>query len=464
LKIRNKTLYSKVKNFVFSAIKLLKKLASKEALPVQQITRYSFKKNIGYSKDEELEVDFFLFIFRHMDEIDKLPDFKECAKYILKNPVTRRATGWRTKDGQPAKDLPLKLDCFRILYSLLGIYLKRVRKFSFVESEFKETYMEFEKYGYKSIVSYRLTAPLQGLSGSIGEVNFGNTLKLRRILDSEKAAYLQAVTEPFGIPSSFGFLDITEVEYTLETIYSHRKDTAINTSSCRKGFEDIVTTLRLFKSGRFGFDVIKTETTSWAPHAHTSYGWGPSRQDLILRGFYDLDKSEKPGLLRLWRRFKSFKKAAGSSQDGKHISLALKRFNFGVEESDAENRIIDFFVAFEALCLPERDELTYRLSNRVAIMLGKNDEEADSIREFMTKAYRLRSEIVHGGEVKPITIKGETVNVNDTAQRIEKYLRETLKFVLVLSKKYKKRERIMALLDKSLIDTKIRRQLRKLKL
>jgi len=304
-------------------------------------------------------------------------------------------------------------------------------------------------------VLHKVTAFLKGLSGNIGEVNFGNGFKVRRISDLEKNMYKKQLLQPFSPP--FKDWDILSIEYVLETMYPHRKGAPLNTSFHRKRFEDIVTTLRLFKAGRVGFGFIKTESITWDPIGGTIYSGGSYRQGNIFPASYKLDVPEKPELLRLWRRFRNFNKTVGSSKSGRYINLALKRFNFGVEESNHENKIIDFFVAFEALCLPEKDELAYRLSNRIAMLLGKNIEEAEKIKKFMVKAYTVRSNIVHGEEIKSITIERKEIKLGEFAQRVEQYLRESLKSFIMLSKKYKKQKSITDLLDKSLIDVKTRK-------
>jgi len=124
LKVRNKTLYAKVQKFLMAAIRLLKKIEAKERLPIRQSREYSFEKT-GLSMREEFKVDISLFVFKHFKELDELSEFVDCAEYILKNPVTRKAMGWKDKDGQPAKKIPLNIDYFRILYSLLLTYLKK---------------------------------------------------------------------------------------------------------------------------------------------------------------------------------------------------------------------------------------------------------------------------------------------------------------------------------------------------
>lgn len=404
LKVRNKTLYKKIENFVTATIDLLRKFALEEALPLSHASLF----------EKRLETDFFHFIFRHSMEIQKLSEFVNCAKYLLRNSVTRRALGWTDEQGQPAQDLPFKLTYFRLLYSLLGHYINEVGQLSFVRNKFDIIYMEFEKHIYTSTVLYKMTAPLSGISGDIEKVDFGGNFKLRRILDSEKAAYLQLAAEPF--PNPFGDLDIELVDYVLEVPNYHHKGKSLDISFCREGLEDIVTVLRLFKLGLVEFSVIKTETITWTPFATTTYAFGHRLHDTRFAASYELNKSEKKGLLRLWRRFKSFKNAASSSRSGRYANLAIKRFNLGVEESDYENKIIDFFVAFEALCLPEKDELAYRLSSRLALLLGNSDEEAERIRKFITKAYAIRSRIVHGAEIKSISINGESIELREFAQ------------------------------------------------
>lgn len=445
MKIRNKTLHKKVESFIIASVQLLRRLASKGTYPVLPQLSY----------EEEGKPDFHHFVFMHSHYLEKLPEFVDCAKYILGNPTTRKATGWEDKDGKPAKDLPFKLRYFRILHVLLGQHLKQVGNLSFVRSDFDKLYMDFEKYVYTSKVIYKVTTPLKGFSGNIGELDFGNGFKIRRISDLEKSTYEKQLHQPS--PSYLKDFDVLSTEYILETIYSHRRGTALSTSFYRKRFEDIVTTLRLFKKGGVGFDFIRQEAITWDPLGVSMWSWGSYRQGKIPPASCKFDISEKTELLRLWRRFKRFKKTVGSSQSGRYINLALKRFNFGAEESNHENKIIDFFVAFEALCLPERDELTYRLSNRIAILLGKNDEEAEKIKEFMVKAYRVRSKIVHGHEIKSITIEGKNIGLGDFAQRVEQYLRESLISFIMLSKKHKKQKSIIDLLDNSMINTKIRK-------
>jgi hypothetical protein len=58
--------------------------------------------------------------------------------------------------------------------------------------------------------------------------------------------------------------------------------------------------------------------------------------------------------------------------------------------------------ALEALLLNDsKSELTYRLSMRVAYLLGTNDETRKRLFRDVKEFYDLRSTIVHGSQIKP---------------------------------------------------------------
>lgn len=115
----------------------------------------------------------------------------------------------------------------------------------------------------------------------------------------------------------------------------------------------------------------------------------------------------------------------------KSLHLACKRFQRAYGESEAEDRLIDFMIAFEALFL--RGEKAGASSGQIvavacSALLGKNDEEREEVRGFLTKAYSIRNCIVHGSEYKePIVYKNKEYNMSEFVSKIEEYLREAIK-------------------------------------
>ena len=116
----------------------------------------------------------------------------------------------------------------------------------------------------------------------------------------------------------------------------------------------------------------------------------------------------------------------------------------GSEEKDLENKMIDFFVAFEALYLVEKLELSYRLALRTATLLGESSQEKKEIFSFMRDAYNLRSQIVHGD---PPKIRKKMVNLKDYLPKLESYLRRSIVKYLEMLRDFKNQEEILYTLD-----------------
>jgi hypothetical protein len=116
------------------------------------------------------------------------------------------------------------------------------------------------------------------------------------------------------------------------------------------------------------------------------------------------------------------------------LHLACKRFQRTYGESDAEDKLIDLMIAFEALFL-KGEKIGTSSGKIVAVacshLLGKSDEERDKIRASLLKAYKIRSSIVHGSVYVP-TVKDNIVvnDLSDIVSEIEDYLRESIKRLL----------------------------------
>jgi hypothetical protein len=455
LVMRNETLHRKVEKFIIASVTLLKGFASKESVS---------RIRIGTSK-EDSKIDSFAFVFQHFKDLEKLPEFIDCAKYLRQNPVTLKAInrGWRDKDGNLIKEedlrkkLPLKLDFFRDLHYLLSRHIQENNDFVFSRNKFDRIYKKFERGVYSKNIRYRLTSLLEGFTGDIEELNLGNNFRIRKMTEEEK----RSVLDEFPPPTPFSVLDMIGHEYVLEVTLSQAKGTTPNVNLVQEVFDDIVTVLRLFKSGCVTARGIKCEPISWSFFGRSFYG-KDFRSGIVPPGIYKLNKSEMRSILKLWRRFRTFRRNKGFSEDANYFNIALKRFNFGIEGNDAESKIIDFVIAFEALCLPKSGEHRYKFSNRVAILLAKNSGDAEKIREFMKKAYDVRSLVVHGGRSKPIVIDRKIIDLKTFTPKLEEYLRMMLRAFLALSTKGKKRNDIIALLEKSLFDLKTKRLLHSL--
>jgi hypothetical protein len=149
-----------------------------------------------------------------------------------------------------------------------------------------------------------------------------------------------------------------------------------------------VRTGRLFMSRR-AFLPTRLPGQSWMGTAI----WSPGTTSTI-------DEADLPGLCHcysLLQRFESTSVAAWNN-----INVALRRFT-AIYESDwnqLEDRVIDAVTAIEAL-LGSDQEITFKISTRVAGILATNDNERVALFNEMKQYYEVRSKIVHGNDLKP---------------------------------------------------------------
>jgi hypothetical protein len=84
----------------------------------------------------------------------------------------------------------------------------------------------------------------------------------------------------------------------------------------------------------------------------------------------------------------------------KFLGGAISRFSYGHERHRLEDRVLDLFIAAEALFISEdgnTGEINHRLAERAALFIGGSDTaQCKHIFQFMKTAYGLRSTIAHG--------------------------------------------------------------------
>ena len=106
------------------------------------------------------------------------------------------------------------------------------------------------------------------------------------------------------------------------------------------------------------------------------------------------------------------------------VNLALRRLNDADLRMTDADRLLDCWVALEALFLTERMELKYRASLRIASFLGSDSEDRKTIKKKVGASYDLRSAVVHGD---PLDSTAKVQELRDTAQWTEMALRDVLK-------------------------------------
>jgi hypothetical protein len=156
---------------------------------------------------------------------------------------------------------------------------------------------------------------------------------------------------------------------------------------------DALSALRLVKPGQVGVPFITKRCIrpTFGKAGGTQISSSPDSGSFFAG--YQLDADAASSATTLYRRLRAAP-PAGS------ILLALRRFNQAFARRDPADKLIDFWIALEALFLPDGNaELTFKAALRVAYYCGATVAERTNIFDALTKSYTARSLIVHG---KPV--------------------------------------------------------------
>jgi hypothetical protein len=120
--------------------------------------------------------------------------------------------------------------------------------------------------------------------------------------------------------------------------------------------------------------------------------WRPGRE-------YRLTVDDLPDVSSIYGLLGRFQEAHINAW--KNLDIALRRFDAAYENdwNQAADRVIDAVIALEAL-LGTDQEITYKLSTRIAGILARDDDERVALFKEMRVYYDTRSKIVHGGDLK----------------------------------------------------------------
>ncbi|MEM3616647.1 MAG: HEPN domain-containing protein [Candidatus Bathyarchaeia archaeon] len=125
------------------------------------------------------------------------------------------------------------------------------------------------------------------------------------------------------------------------------------------------------------------------------------------------------------------------------IRHGIKYYYMALAEHDIQRKIIDLFIALEAL-FSVGEEVRFRTSLRISLLLSFLGLDRKKVFDTVYELYYKRSKIVHG--VENVDVSWDEVN------KLERYLRDCLRVFLFLDKG---KDEILDMLDDCLIEERI---------
>jgi hypothetical protein len=123
------------------------------------------------------------------------------------------------------------------------------------------------------------------------------------------------------------------------------------------------------------------------------------------------------------------------AQDNKdRITLALQRLLRSRSQLHPGNRAIDLAIALEVLFMrTERDEHSYKISNRAARLLHENRDRQLPVFNQIRRLYEVRSSMVHSGKTSgEVSIDGSKISVHELVKSVETICSEVIRKFLTL--------------------------------
>ncbi len=292
----------------------------------------------------------------------------------------------------------------------------------------------------KGPVEWNLEIWIDGVWLEDEEYDIYEGLKIRRPkpsdLESERPFYLALSPMP-----GLGFRKTSSA--ILELTYRAREPVQFQDE-----IENIINCLRLFRLGSV-FSVKIEEH----PKSILTFGGTIGSGRIFASAYkYPISKKDIPKLVELIGKIKSL-----LPKEIDPVHIALQRYNDALLRPESiESRITSAITCFEALYLKakERMELSHRLSQRAAALLGLFGFIPLQVYNDLSRAYDVRSTFIHGSLTEP-------ENHKDVAQLAEKslnYARISLLIFLQLKNSTDK-DKFISRIDNSLLDMNARSKL-----
>lgn len=315
---------------------------------------------------------------------ESFPGFSNCVDSFKDSDIYQEEIGRAIERGEiEGFDDATSLVKEEALPKILNRYLRSTGEMTFDKQEFKGVYSNFEDYLTKVKVEYNALAYLANFEMDDSEIKLDNDLKIREVDNGEIGhlpPYIKKQVEDED--------EIFAIDYTFEVDKFGVSESRVASETV----DDVILVLRLFANkGDVSYPFLETKPQSEFATGLDRSPYKGTREFLGTK--YALSSEECEQLSEFWEV------AVPQIEDpDDNYRVALDKFSSSFRRANENDRLLDCVIALEALYLKsgEKQEMSYRLSQRGALLLGNDGEDAKAIKDDLKKAYDLRSKLVHG--------------------------------------------------------------------
>lgn len=173
------------------------------------------------------------------------------------------------------------------------------------------------------------------------------------------------------------------------------------------------------------------------------------------KDYYIVEKKDAKKFTIFSRNFKTYYDKINNYPS---VKIAFDCF-ISAETKDLLEKIKEYAPMFDSLYTIHENEAAEKFSNRIALLLSKNEEDSLKIKEKSKKYYRVRSEIIHGSEKTYSRLKSLK---DDAFLEWRNWARQSILFFLLLFDRYGSKENILQTIDKALHSSAIKKEIKEI--
>lgn len=394
-----------------AALALLREQYRDQPLPVRAVVRPEREDDTTVSFPTVAEYDVTLAVARLLKHIKGLPELERIRLEVLESPYADSILVDAGGKRLPSADTQLHWLANFYVMPLLQAYARPDGLLDFDGARAEAVYADLDIFLHATEVAYLFVAPLQNFKGPAEEMMFDDRAKVRPLSRDEFQHFWQL--GEFG-----GMIDRTEslrFRSCVETISRVEKLAQPDSGQANECVGKVLTALRMVKPGLVGIPAVIQRPVGpfFGPpsgHFTSSFAGVPFGRT------YSVEADELDEAVRVYRALQSTRLEGG-------LEVAVRRFNLAYQRGRPDDRLLDFWIALEALFLPEEpaQELSYRASLRVAFFLERDPVLREQAFRTARESYRARSAIVHGRVRK---------GVPEIAEATEDLLRRALRLAV----------------------------------
>ncbi|MGI8514433.1 MAG: hypothetical protein ACR2NT_04695 [Acidimicrobiia bacterium] len=368
-------------------------------------------------------------LLRTRDELVQLATVAPFLQALEEDPATRGHVGQMVGTAFPRR----RVDSVLLVEFLVDL-IDETRSFDFDESTFQWVASRLLSFLATREIQDRHIVQLVGVIGPDAAVELGDGATLRPLEDEEAGRLLAygLIPDGLGLPSTMSPIDrlvrrplqhsVAATSSLLKVIgeqppeHHPPPDTRARTSA-----ERLVTAIRIQHGG----------AVALGPSIHIPGGWRPLAWRGGMFGYGEPMPQDQPVTLTKdgWNLLRPLYEALSHPSVGNRLEIPLRRLRQACLRTHPEDRLVDLMIAAEALFLSgELNESRFKLAVRSSSSTGVAGHSSSAVFEFMKKAYRFRSKVVHGEHPKGlIRLGGESTNdLKDVVADLEIILRSAL--------------------------------------